>query len=155
VGRKGLPRFHVTAPQAPDEPLTFEVGASGVMGNPLFQAFDRAVRGLRVGDTAVVKAMGGEYDKELLFAVPRGHEEVSRLEAEHAASGGLREGAQRVAAVWRVVLRSAEKGGCARVCAGLVVQLQNGQAAVLRKVADEAVRGHAAAGACALTHLPY
>jgi hypothetical protein len=29
----------------------------------------------------------------------------------------------------------------------LVVQLQNGQAAVLRKVADEAVRAHAAARA--------
>ena len=102
-----------TALAPPDEPLTFEVGASGVMGNPLFQAFDRAVRGLRVGDSAVVKALGGEYDKELLFAVPRDHEEVLRLEAEAAASGGLKEGA--------------------------VVQLANGQAAVLRRVADDGV----------------
>ena len=102
-----------TALAPPDEPLTFEVGASGVMGNPLFQAFDRAVRGLRVGDTAVVKALGGEYDKELLFAVPRNHEEVLRLEAEAAASGGLKEGA--------------------------VVQLANGQAAVIRRVADDGV----------------
>ena len=102
-----------TALAPPDEPLTFEVGASGVMGNPLFQAFDRAVRGLRVGDSAVVKALGGEYDKELLFAVPRDHEEVVRLEAEAAASGGLKEGA--------------------------VVQLANGQAAVIRRVADDGV----------------
>ena len=102
-----------TALAPPDEPLTFEVGASGVMGNPLFQAFDRAVRGLRVGDTAVVKAAGGEYDKELLFAVPRDHAEVLRLEAEAAATGGLKEGA--------------------------VVQLANGQAAVLRRVADDGV----------------
>ena len=64
------------------------------MGNPLFQAFDRAVRGLRVGGSAVVKAAGGEYNKELLFAVPRSHEEMARLEAEAAASGGLREGAE-------------------------------------------------------------
>ena len=64
-----------------------------------------------IGDTAVVRAAGGEYDKELLFAVPREHPEVQRLEAEAAATGGLKEGA--------------------------VVQLANGQAAVLRRVIEE------------------
>lgn len=49
----------VTELVPPEEPLTFEVGASSALGNPLFQAFDRAVRGLRVGDTAVVQAQGG------------------------------------------------------------------------------------------------
>ena len=36
--------------------------------------------------------LSGEYDKGLLFAVPRGHEEVARLEDVHSATGGLREG---------------------------------------------------------------
>ena len=58
--------------------------------------------------------MAGEYDKSLLFPVPRGHEEVVRLEGEHAQGGGLRE--------------------------GLVVQLANGQAAVVRRVDDATVR---------------
>ncbi len=61
----------------------------------------------------------GEYNKELLFAVPRTHEEIARLEAEAAAAGGLREGA--------------------------IVQLANGQAAVIRKVDDDTVRGVCAA----------
>ena len=58
--------------------------------------------------------VAGEYDKSLLFLVPRGHEEVVRLEGEHAQGGGLRE--------------------------GLVVQLANGQAAVVRRVDDATVR---------------
>ena len=32
----------------------------------------------------------GDYDKELLFAVPRDHAEIVRLEEQHAAAGGLR-----------------------------------------------------------------
>jgi FKBP-type peptidyl-prolyl cis-trans isomerase 2 len=104
------PGFSSDALSAAEEPLTFEVGASSVMGNPLFQAFDQAVRGLCVGESARVAARGGEYDKELLFQVPRAHAEVQRL----AADGELREGS--------------------------VVQLANGQAAVLRRVTDEAVR---------------
>jgi len=128
--------------QEPDEPLTFEVGAADAVGNPLFQAFDKAVRGLRVGETSTVQAQGGlslfyprtlirsrltwkthtrmscgmagEYDNSLLFAVPRDHQEVARLQAELASAGGLRE--------------------------GMVVQLVNGQAAVVRRVDDTAVR---------------
>jgi hypothetical protein len=44
------------------EAVTFEVGASDVMGNPLFKAFDEAVRTLRVGASSTVSASGGEYD---------------------------------------------------------------------------------------------
>ena len=95
------------------EELTFQVGAGDVVGNPLFTSFDLAVRGLREGDKAEVQAEGGAYDKELLFAVPRGHSEVARLEAEAAAAGGLREGS--------------------------LVVLSNGKAAVVRRVDDEAV----------------
>jgi hypothetical protein len=58
--------------------------------------------------------MAGEYDKSLLFAVPRDHQEVARLQAELASAGGLRE--------------------------GMVVQLVNGQAAVVRRIDDTAVR---------------
>jgi len=97
-----------------EEVLTFAVGAGDVVGNPLFTAFDAAVRGLRVGETARVQARGGAYDKALLFAVPREHEEVLRLEAEAAAAGGLKEGA--------------------------VVVLSNGQAAVVRRLDESVVR---------------
>ena len=55
----------------------------------------------------------GEYDKELLFAVPRSHPEIARLEDAAATAGGLKE--------------------------GQVVQLANGNAAVLRRVDDQGV----------------
>jgi FKBP-type peptidyl-prolyl cis-trans isomerase 2 len=72
--------------------VTFEVGASDVMGNPLFKAFDEAVRTLRVGASATVSASGGDYDPNLLFSVPANHEEIGRLRAEWADKGGLVEG---------------------------------------------------------------
>ncbi len=74
------------------ESVTFEVGASDVMGNPLFKAFDEAVRTLRVGASSTVSASGGEYDPNLLFSVPADHEEIGRLRAEWADKGGLTEG---------------------------------------------------------------
>lgn len=77
---------------AAEEDVTFEVGASDVMGNPLFKAFDEAVRGMRVGESAMVSASGGEYDPNLLFSVPANHEEIGRLRAEWADKGGLQEG---------------------------------------------------------------
>ena len=65
-------------------------------------------------DWLPIACVPGEYDKALLFPVPRSHEEVVRLEGEHAQGGGLRE--------------------------GLVVQLANGEAAVVRRVDDATVR---------------
>jgi hypothetical protein len=78
-----------------EDPITFEIGASGVMGNPLFLAFDKAVRGMVVGDQAVVSASGGEYDPKLLFKVPTSHPEVARLreELDQPGKGGLHPGA--------------------------------------------------------------
>lgn len=64
------------------EPLTFEVGAGQVMGNPLFQGFDAAVRGLAVGETFVFQSVAGERREELVFDVPSDHEEMLRLESE-------------------------------------------------------------------------
>lgn len=62
-----------------EEPLQFEVGAGDVVGNALFQAFDDAVKGLKVGDAALVQAQGGEWKRELMFNVPIDHEEIQRL----------------------------------------------------------------------------
>ena len=78
-----------------EDPLTFEIGASGAMGNPLFLAFDKAVRGMVVGDQALVSASGGEYDPNLLFKVPTSHPEVARLreELDQPGKGGLHPGA--------------------------------------------------------------
>lgn len=38
-------------------------------GNPLFQAFDEAIRGLSLGETTVLEAKGGEWQRELFFEV--------------------------------------------------------------------------------------
>ena len=74
------------------ESVTFEVGASDVMGNPLFRAFDEAVRTIEIGETATARAHGGEYDPNLLFAVPSEHEEIRRLRNEWNDKGGFVEG---------------------------------------------------------------
>jgi FKBP-type peptidyl-prolyl cis-trans isomerase 2 len=75
-----------------DEPTTFEVGAGDIVGNRLFEAFDDAVRGLAVGEIASICAQGGEWQPELLFRVPAGHEEVTRLQGRYKNMGGLKEG---------------------------------------------------------------
>ncbi|KAK9846576.1 hypothetical protein WJX81_006929 [Elliptochloris bilobata] len=74
------------------EPVTFEVGAGEAVGNPLFQAFDAAVRGLSLGETTTLEAQGGEWRRDLLFEVPREHPEIQRLEGRYRSQGGLREG---------------------------------------------------------------
>eukprot|EP00198_Chlamydomonas_reinhardtii_P006561 XP_001695897.1 peptidyl-prolyl cis-trans isomerase, FKBP-type [Chlamydomonas reinhardtii] len=96
------------------EPLAFEVGAGDMMGNRLFQGFDEAVRGMAVGQTTVLEASGGEWKRELLFAVPRDHPEVARLEGRYKNQGGL--------------------------AAGLVVELANGAMAVILEVNDAEVK---------------
>eukprot|EP00245_Coleochaete_scutata_P013171 TRINITY_DN527_c0_g1_i1.p1 TRINITY_DN527_c0_g1~~TRINITY_DN527_c0_g1_i1.p1 ORF type:complete len:198 (-),score=38.54 TRINITY_DN527_c0_g1_i1:200-793(-) len=68
------------------EPLTFEIGAGDVVGNPLYQSFDSAARGLAVGEVQIVKSRAGEWNEDMLFEVPRDHEEVLRLEAIAAQS---------------------------------------------------------------------
>jgi hypothetical protein len=65
------------------EPLTFEVGAGDVMGNPIFRALDGAVRGLPVGGAVELELSGGDWRPELLFTVPRDHPEVERLEGRY------------------------------------------------------------------------
>jgi hypothetical protein len=53
-------RWQVVADSADnDEPLTFEVGSQQFMGNPLFQGIDEAVRGLAVGQSALVQVRLG------------------------------------------------------------------------------------------------
>ena len=96
-----------------EEPITFEVGGSDVMGNPLFLAFDKAVQGMIVGEEALVNASGGDYDPNLLFKVPMNHPEVMRLQEEldQPGKGGLHPGA--------------------------TVALSNGNAAVIRDVDED------------------
>eukprot|EP00803_Ostreobium_quekettii_P004120 evm.model.scf_281.5 EVM.evm.TU.scf_281.5 scf_281:56694-60434(+) len=74
------------------EPVTFEVGAGDVIGNRLFQGFDGAVRGVGKGEMVVLEAQGGEWKKDLLFTVPREHQEILRLEGRYKNHGGLKEG---------------------------------------------------------------
>ncbi|KAG2447304.1 hypothetical protein HYH02_007634 [Chlamydomonas schloesseri] len=96
------------------EPLSFEVGAGDMMGNRLFQGFDEAVRGMAVGQTTVLEASGGEWKRELLFAVPRDHPEVARLEGRYKNQGGL--------------------------APGLVVELANGAMAVILDISETEVK---------------
>lgn len=71
------------------QPLSFEIGAGDITGNPLFQAFDGALRGLAVQDVIELEISGGEWKQELLFTVPRDHPEVERLEGRYKNLGGL------------------------------------------------------------------
>jgi hypothetical protein len=47
------------------------------------QAFDGALRGLGVGESVELQLQGGEWQKELLFVVPREHPEIERLEGRY------------------------------------------------------------------------
>jgi len=93
------------------DPVTFEVGAADVVGNPLFKAFDKAVRNMTVNETREIEASGGEYDPNLLFRVPQEHPEIERLREVWAEKGGLQEGG--------------------------TVTLMNGNPAVIRSMTDE------------------
>lgn len=95
------------------DPVTFEVGAADVVGNPLFKAFDKAVRNMTVNETREIEASGGEYDPNLLFRVPQEHPEIERLREVWAEKGGLQEGG--------------------------TVTLMNGNPAVIRSMTDEVV----------------
>jgi FKBP-type peptidyl-prolyl cis-trans isomerase 2 len=74
-------------------PLSFEVGAGDVVGNPVFETFDEAVRGRGAGEAVAVTARGAPWDRDLLFTVPRAHPEVARLEGRYQSQGGVRAGA--------------------------------------------------------------
>jgi len=95
------------------DPVTFEVGAADVVGNPLFKAFDKAVRNMTINETREIEASGGEYDPNLLFRVPREHPEIERLREVWADKGGLQEGG--------------------------TVTLMNGNPAVIRSMTDDVV----------------
>lgn len=56
-----------------EDPVSFELGAGEITGNPLFQAFDEAIRGLSLGSTVILKAKGGEWNRDLFFEVCRSH----------------------------------------------------------------------------------
>ena len=51
------------------EQAWLQVGAGEVTGNPLFQAFDEAIRGCALGETTVLEAKGGDWQRELFFEV--------------------------------------------------------------------------------------
>ncbi|GBF90665.1 hypothetical protein Rsub_03237 [Raphidocelis subcapitata] len=104
----------IESTRAADEPLSFEIGAGEVMGNPIFKAFDGAVRGLGVGEVVEVEMSGGDWQPELLFTVPRSHPEVEQLEGRYKNVGGLAE--------------------------GLVIELSNGSTAVVLEVGEEAIK---------------
>lgn len=108
------PKGEIIETSDSSEPLTFEVGAGEIMGNKMFQAFDAGVRGLQIGEKTYLEASGGEWNKDLLFKVPRGHEEVQRLEGRYKNVGGLKE--------------------------GLVVELANGSNAMVLDVKDDIVQ---------------
>ncbi|KAL0032927.1 hypothetical protein WJX77_006944 [Trebouxia sp. C0004] len=108
------PKGEIVETSDSNEPLTFEVGAGEIFGNKMFQAFDAGVRGLHIGEKTYLEASGGEWNKDLLFNVPRQHEEVQRLEGRYKNVGGLKE--------------------------GLVVELANGSNAMVLDVKDDVVQ---------------
>lgn len=96
------------------QPLTFEVGAGDLFANEMIKAMDAAVRGLAIGDKARVEAQGNEWNRELLFEVPRDHPEMQRLDGRYKNVGGL--------------------------APSLVVELANGSRAVVLDVSEDSVK---------------
>ncbi|CAI7837407.1 unnamed protein product, partial [Closterium sp. NIES-54] len=74
-----------------DDVLTFEVGAGNFVGNPLFKGFDEAVKGLAVGQSRTVQSAPMAKTDEMIFRVPKDHEEIERLTKEQG--GVLKAGA--------------------------------------------------------------
>lgn len=74
------------------QPLTFEVGAGDVAGNPLFSAFDDLVRGLAPGEATSLTASGEPWTPDLCWRVPADHPEVVRLGGRYQSQGGLAPG---------------------------------------------------------------
>ena len=61
------PAARARLPATRPPPQVFECGAGEMMGNKLFQGFDEAIRGLGIGQTTVLDALGGEWNRELMF----------------------------------------------------------------------------------------
>lgn len=60
-----------------------QVGVGEVLGNPLAQALEQAVRSHGEGDIVELEITGGEYKKDLVFRVPIDHQEVQRLQGRY------------------------------------------------------------------------
>lgn len=67
------------------EPLTLELGVGEIVGNPLVQALETAVRSHGVGDVVELQLKGGDYNPDLLFRVPADHPEIERLQGRYRA----------------------------------------------------------------------
>jgi len=99
--------------RARDAPLTFEVGAGDVFGNPLYAAFDDLVRGLAPGESTSLAAQGEPWSPDKCWKVPADHPEIERLSGRYKSVGGL--------------------------ARGLVVELANGARAVIGDIDDDGV----------------
>lgn len=91
-----------------------QVGTGNIVGNPLFETFDAAVRGMALGQVAELEAEGPEWNPELLFEVPVEHPEIARLNGRYKATGG--------------------------VFVGRVVELSNGGQACILEVGEKVVK---------------
>eukprot|EP00892_Ulva_mutabilis_P009695 jgi/Ulvmu1/7098/UM034_0001.1 len=69
------------------EPLTLELGVGEIVGNPLVQALETAVRSHGVGDVVELQLQGGDYKPELIFKVPTDHPEIERLQGRYRSTG--------------------------------------------------------------------
>ena len=131
-----------------------QLGVGEVVGNPLAQALEQAVRSHGEGDVVELEITGGPYKPELLFSVPTDHPEIARLQGRykscalppcmHAASS-VRNAARCLH--WAPVIvvlrrehswRSACRQGGLEV--GKVVELQNGGLAKVLSIDDAVVK---------------
>ena len=60
-----------------------QLGVGEIVGNPLAQALEQAVRSHGEGDVVELEISGGEYKKELVFKVPTDHPEIQRLQGRY------------------------------------------------------------------------
>eukprot|EP00899_Mesostigma_viride_P028485 jgi/Mesvir1/8821/Mv02722-RA.1 len=97
-------------------PITFQVGVGEVMGNPLFGAFDQSIRGLVEGQKVTIESIPDKWKEDMVFDVPRDHEEIARLEEVSIKETG------------------------AGLATGSLVVLANGEPAVVVGMTEDTVR---------------
>lgn len=79
----GCPVQMIDSTRRREEPLTLELGVGEIVGNPLVQALEQAVRSHGVGDLVELQLKGGDYKPELVFKVPTDHPEITRLQGRY------------------------------------------------------------------------
>ena len=159
-----VPPCYVRSATIASSSVIVQLGVGEIVGNPLAQALEQAVRAHGEGDVIDLEITGGEFKPELVFKVPSDHPEVQRLQGRYKSCAftltlsHMHRNAKQCAlgvaldsAAYRAVLgsdmgsnqRSAQSLGGLLQARGLevdkIVELQNGGLAKVLSLTEEHV----------------